>query len=44
LLPASIEVEVEITRESLEAFENEHPEHRGKYTNRQGPAPTSAAE
>ncbi len=25
------EVEVEITRESLEAFENEHPEHRGKY-------------
>lgn len=26
------EVEVEITRESLEAFENEHPEHRGKYT------------
>ena len=31
-------VEVEITRESLEAFENEHPEHRGKYTNRSGPA------
>jgi len=27
-------VEVEITRESLEAFENEHPEHRGKYTKR----------
>jgi 2Fe-2S ferredoxin len=25
------EVEVEITRESLEAFENEHPEARGKY-------------
>ena len=25
------EIEVEITRESLEAFENEHPEHRGKY-------------
>jgi ferredoxin, 2Fe-2S len=24
-------VEVEITRESLEAFENEHPEARGKY-------------
>jgi 2Fe-2S ferredoxin len=24
-------VEVEITRESLEAFENEHPEHRGKF-------------
>lgn len=28
------EVEVEVTRESLEAFENEHPEHRGKYTRR----------
>jgi len=27
-------VEVDITRESLEAFENEHPEHRGKYTRR----------
>lgn len=27
-------VEVEITRESLEAFENEHPEARGKYTKR----------
>src|SRR4029078_1699503 len=26
------EIEVEITRESLEAFENEHPEARGKYT------------
>ena len=26
------EVEVEITRESLEAFENEHPDERGKYT------------
>ena len=26
------EVEVDVTRESLEAFENEHPEHRGKYT------------
>ena len=25
------EIEVEITRESLEAFENEHPEQRGKY-------------
>ena len=25
------EIEVEITRESLEAFENEHPEKRGKY-------------
>jgi ferredoxin, 2Fe-2S len=28
------EVEVEITRESLEAFENEHPEARGKYVAR----------
>lgn len=36
------EVEVEITRESLEAFENEHPEHRGKYTKRQDPTPTPA--
>ncbi len=27
-------IEVEITRESLEAFENEHPEHRGKFTAR----------
>jgi 2Fe-2S ferredoxin len=26
------EVEVDITRESLEAFENEHPDERGKYT------------
>jgi 2Fe-2S ferredoxin len=26
------EIEVEITRESLEAFENEHPAARGKYT------------
>jgi 2Fe-2S ferredoxin len=25
------EIEVEITRESLEAYENEHPEARGKY-------------
>jgi 2Fe-2S ferredoxin len=24
-------IEVEITRESLQAFENEHPEARGKY-------------
>jgi ferredoxin, 2Fe-2S len=24
-------VEVEITKESLQAFENEHPEHRGKF-------------
>ena len=31
------EIEVEITRESLEAFENEHPEHRGKYTKRPAP-------
>ena len=30
-------IEVEITRESLEAFENEHPEHRGKYTKRAQP-------
>ena len=30
------EVEVEITRESLEAYENEHPEARGKYTKRAG--------
>ncbi len=28
------EVEVEITRESLDAFENEHPEARGKYVAR----------
>ncbi len=28
------EIEVEITRESLDAFENEHPEMRGKYTKR----------
>jgi 2Fe-2S ferredoxin len=27
-------VEVEITRESLEAYENEHPEARGKYISR----------
>ena len=27
-------IEVEITRESLEAFENEHPAERGKYTKR----------
>jgi 2Fe-2S ferredoxin len=27
-------LEVEITRESLEAFENEHPEARGKYVKR----------
>jgi len=36
------EIEVEITRESLEAYENEHPEARGKYTKRTGPTePTS---
>jgi ferredoxin, 2Fe-2S len=28
------EIEVEITRESLEAYENEHPQERGKYTRR----------
>ena len=28
------EIEVEITRESLEAFENEHPEARGRYVKR----------
>jgi 2Fe-2S ferredoxin len=28
------EIEVEITRESLEAYENEHPQERGKYTKR----------
>ena len=33
------EIEVDITRESLEAFENEHPEARGKYTKRGGPTP-----
>jgi 2Fe-2S ferredoxin len=27
-------VEVEITRESIEAYENEHPAERGKYTGR----------
>lgn len=27
-------IECEITRESLEAFENEHPQFRGKYTKR----------
>ena len=30
------EIEVEITRESLEAYENEHPQFRGKYTKRAG--------
>jgi 2Fe-2S ferredoxin len=28
------EIEVEITRESLEAYENEHPQARGKYVQR----------
>jgi 2Fe-2S ferredoxin len=28
------EIEVNITRESLEAYENEHPAERGKYTGR----------
>lgn len=28
------EIEVEITRESLEAYENEHPDQRGKYVKR----------
>ena len=28
------ELEVEITRESVEAYENEHPKERGKYTAR----------
>ncbi|HEY8074834.1 MAG TPA: 2Fe-2S iron-sulfur cluster-binding protein [Labilithrix sp.] len=32
------EVEVEITRESLEAYENEHPDARGKYTKRASPS------
>jgi ferredoxin, 2Fe-2S len=26
------EIEVEITRESVQAYENEHPQERGKYT------------
>ena len=30
------EIEVEITRESLEAYENEHPEARGKYVGKAG--------
>jgi len=28
------EIDIEITRESLEAYENEHPQERGKYTGR----------
>ena len=31
------EIEVEITRESLEAYENEHPQERGKYIKREIP-------
>jgi 2Fe-2S ferredoxin len=27
-------VEVELTRESIQAYENEHPQERGKYTKR----------
>jgi 2Fe-2S ferredoxin len=30
------EVEVEITQESVQAYENEHPQERGKYTKREG--------
>jgi 2Fe-2S ferredoxin len=30
------EIEVELTRESVEAYENEHPAERGKYTKRDG--------
>jgi 2Fe-2S ferredoxin len=29
-------VEVELTRESVQAYENEHPAERGKYTKRSG--------
>lgn len=32
VIEADGEIEVEITRESLQAYENEHPEERGKYT------------
>lgn len=28
------EIEVEISRESVQAYENEHPQERGKYTKR----------
>jgi 2Fe-2S ferredoxin len=28
------EIEVEITQESVQAYENEHPQERGKYTKR----------
>ncbi len=37
------EIEVEISRESLEAYENEHPEARGKYTRRGLPVAADAA-
>jgi 2Fe-2S ferredoxin len=41
-------VEVEITRESIEAYENEHPSERGKYTKRAAaggdPPPARAAD
>ena len=33
-------IEVEITRESLQAFENEHPAERGKYTATKSPSAT----
>jgi 2Fe-2S ferredoxin len=35
-------IEVELTRESIEAYENEHPAERGKYTKR-GSGPEGAA-
>jgi 2Fe-2S ferredoxin len=34
-------IEVEITRESLQAFENEHPDARGKYTKPNATPPNS---
>jgi 2Fe-2S ferredoxin len=37
-------IEVEITRESLEAFENEHPEHRGKFVGKPPPLPMTPSE
>ena len=37
-------VEVEITRESLEAYENEHPEHRGKFVTWRGGKPAEPPE
>jgi ferredoxin, 2Fe-2S len=36
-------IEVEITRESVQAYENEHPAERGKYTKRSG-LPAKASE